>query len=253
MKRLLRKRGVQAGLGWVLWLNLALARRTTRWRHEGLDRIAPALISGQPAIGLFWHGRIPICLGLAQIWWKREGLRCLISPSGDGEFVAQALARARFPAIRASSARKGDAAKARAIVGAFRDAVTWVKSGGVLIVTPDGPRGPGEVIALGALQIARRTGAPIYLMGVSVSSAITLNTWDKLTFAWPFGRGATVWDGPFHVPADADEAALKALSESLSRRLSAVTRRADVLCGAAARPEVHGEERDYGRSEGLPG
>jgi lysophospholipid acyltransferase (LPLAT)-like uncharacterized protein len=253
VKKLLRKPGVQAFLGWVLWLNLALVRRTTRWRHEGLDRIAPVLETGQPAIGLFWHGRIPLCLGLAQVWWKREGLRCLISPSGDGEFVAQALARARFPAIRASSARKGDAAKARAIVAAFREAVAWVKSGGVLIVTPDGPRGPGEVIALGSLQIARRTGAPIYLMGVSVSPAVRLNTWDGLTFGRPFGRGATVWDGPFHVPADADDAALQALSESLSRRLSAVTRRADLLCGAAARPETQGEEHDYRGREGLPG
>ena len=253
MKKLLRRRSVQALLGWLLWLNLALVRRTTRWRHEGLDRIAPALVDGQPAIGLFWHGRIPLCLGLAQIWWRREGLRCLISPSGDGEFVAQALARARFPAIRASSARPGDAAKARAIVGAFREAVAWVKSGGVLIVTPDGPRGPGEVIALGALQIARRTGAPIYLMGVSVAPALRLQTWDRLTFARPFGRGATVWEGPFHVPADSDDAALQELSESLSRRLSAVTRRADLLSGALTRPSPQADEQDYREREGLPG
>ena len=253
MKKLLRRPGVQAVLGWLLWLNLALVRRTTRWRHEGLDRIAPALVAGQPAIGLFWHGRIPICLGLAQIWWAREGLRCLISPSGDGEFVAQALARAKFPAIRASSARKGDSAKARAIVAAFREAVAWVKDGGVLIVTPDGPRGPGEVIALGSLQIARRTGAPIYLMGVSVSPAIRLKTWDRLTFGGVFGRGATVWDGPFHVPAEADEEALQDLADSLSRRLSAVTRRADVLSGALASSALQGGEQDYRGREGLPG
>lgn len=251
MKKLLRKPGVQAVLGWALWLNLALVRRTTRWRHEGLERMAPALVSGRPAIALFWHGRIPLCLGLAQIWWRREGLRCMVSPSGDGEFVARALARARFPAIRTSSARKGDAAKARAVVAAFREAVAWVKGGGVLVVTPDGPRGPGERIALGSLQIARRTGAPIYLMGVAAAHAITLNTWDRLTFAWPFGRGATVWDGPFHVPADADDTALQVLADELSRRLSAVTRRADQLCGAPGGRTA--EARDYRGREGLPG
>lgn len=251
MKKLLRKPSVQAVLGWALWLNLALVRRTTRWRHEGLERIAPALVTGQPAIALFWHGRIPLCLGLAQIWWRREGLRCMVSPSGDGEFIARALARARFPAIRTSSARKGDAAKARAIVAAFREAVAWVKGGGVLVVTPDGPRGPGEVIALGSLQIARRTGAPIYLMGVSAAHAITLDTWDRLTFAWPFGRGATVWEGPFHVPAEADDAALQTLAEDLSRRLSAVTRRADLLAGAGRARQA--EAQDFRGREGLPG
>ena len=41
-------------------------------------------------------------------------------------------------------------------------------------ITPDGPRGPNEVIAPGALQIAKRTGAPIYLMGVAAAPALHL-------------------------------------------------------------------------------
>lgn len=234
MKKLIRQPWAQALLGWVLWLVLVVTRRTLRWRHENLECAEPVLKDGAPVVALFWHGRIPLALGVAQIWWRRDKLRCMVSPSADGEFIAQALARARFPAVRVSSAKKGDANKARAAVAGFREALTWVKDGGVLVVTPDGPRGPNEVIAPGALQIAKRAGAPVYLMGVAASPAAQLDTWDKVMFARPFGRGATVWDGPFHVPADADEAMIERLIAEWSARLSALTRRAEDLASGRA-------------------
>jgi len=79
------------------------------------------------------------------------------------------------------------------------------------------------------MAIARKPGAPIYLMGLAISPAITLDTWDRITFAWPFGRGATAWDGPYYVPADADDAALGALTEELSAKLTATRARAEAL------------------------
>ncbi|HEY9233551.1 MULTISPECIES: lysophospholipid acyltransferase family protein [Phenylobacterium] len=229
MKKVLRHPGVQAFLGWVLYLHLIVTLRSRRWVHDNLECVEPVLSDGKPAIGLFWHGGIPLCLGLAPVWWRRDKVRCMVSPSADGEFIAQALSRAGFPAIRTSSAKKGDTAKARAAVAAIREAIGWVGQGGVLIVTPDGPRGPAEVIAPGSLQIAKKTGAPIYLMGLAVSPAIELDTWDRVTFAWPFGRGATAWDGPFYVPPDANEATMTALIQDLSAKLTATTQRAKAL------------------------
>jgi lysophospholipid acyltransferase (LPLAT)-like uncharacterized protein len=58
-----------------------------------------------------------------------------------------------------------------------------------------------------------------------------MNTWDRIMWAAPFGRGVVVWDGPLHVPADADEAAISALIADWSARLSAATRRAEALVG----------------------
>jgi lysophospholipid acyltransferase (LPLAT)-like uncharacterized protein len=110
-----------------------------RWRHENLDAVEPTLAGRTPAIALFWHGRIPLCLSMAPQWWRRD-TRALISPSADGEFIAQALARAGFPAIRGSSAKKGaDAAKTRGASAAFRETLSWLKGGGALVITPDGP------------------------------------------------------------------------------------------------------------------
>ena len=229
MKSLLRDRRVQAVLAWILVLYLRVVRRTVRWRHENLAAVEPALKADHGALALFWHGRIPLCLIMGDTWRVRDKRRCMISPSADGAFLAVALEELGYPAIRASTAKKGDSAKARALVAAFREAVNWVADGGLLVITPDGPRGPNEVIAAGSVQIARRTGAPVYLMGMAASPALRLGDWDRMMLPLPFGRGWMVWDGPCHAPADADEAAVEALAAAWSGRLAAATRRAEAL------------------------
>ena len=237
MKGLLRHPGVQAVLGWILAAYLKLVLRTVRWRHINVECVEPVLSGESGALALFWHGRIPLCLAVAPQWW-RKGTRALISPSADGEFIAQALAHAGFPAIRMSSAKKGDSAKARAAVAGFREAMTWVGQGGALVITPDGPRGPNEVIAAGSLQIARRAKVPVYLMGIAAAPALQLDTWDKVMLAAPFGRGAVVWEGPLRVPSDAGEAEIAELCADWSARLSAITRQAEREVGRTPLPDA---------------
>jgi lysophospholipid acyltransferase (LPLAT)-like uncharacterized protein len=231
LKGILRNDGVQAVLGWLLGSYLRIVLATVRWRHENVACVEPVLAGDSGAIALFWHGRIPLCLAMAPQWWRKR-TRAFVSPSADGEFIAKALAMSGFPAIRVSSAKKGDSAKARQAVAAIREAVTWVADGGALVVTPDGPRGPNEVIAPGAVQIAKRSGQPVFLIGIAANPALQArNTWDKVMFALPFGRGAAVWEGPLHVPADADDVTIARLIEDWSGRLSAATRRAESLVG----------------------
>ena len=232
MKAFLRSDGVQAFLGWLLGAYLRIVLRTVRWRHENVECVEAVLADdAKGAIALFWHGRIPLCLATAPQWWRKR-TKALISPSADGEFIARALAMSGFPAIRVSSAKPGDTAKMRQAVTAIREATGWVAGGGALVVTPDGPRGPNEVIAEGSLQIARRSGQPVYLMGIAAAPAAQMrSTWDQVMWAAPFGRGVVVWEGPLYVPADADTAAIAGLIADWSGRLSAATRRAEALVG----------------------
>lgn len=220
---------MQAVLAWLLVGYLVAVGRTLRWRYENRGVVEPALGAQHGAVALFWHSRISLCLAVDDAWGLRTKRRCMISPSSDGAFLALALERLGYPSIRASTAKPGDSAKARAAAAAFREAVDWIADGGLLVITPDGPRGPNEEITPGAVQIARRTGAPVYLMGLAASPAIRLKGWDRMMLALPFGRGAMVWDGPCHCPADADDASVKELARSWSARLSAATRRAEAL------------------------
>ena len=226
MKGILRSAPVQYTLGLILTGYIWVMLRTVRWKHHNLECVEPVLAGDSCAISLFWHGRIGLCLATAPQWWRKR-THALISPSADGEFIAQALARNGFPAIRGSSAKEGDVAKTRAAARAFREAMNWLKGGGVLIVTPDGPRGPNEQIAPGTLQIAKRSGAPVFLMGIAATPAIQLKSWDKAMFGLPFGRGAVFWEGPLTAPASATDAEINALAADWSAKLSAATRRAE--------------------------
>jgi lysophospholipid acyltransferase (LPLAT)-like uncharacterized protein len=230
LKKLLRSDAVQNLLGWCLGVYIRLILSTVRWTHENLECVEPVLAGDAGAVALFWHGRIPLCLATAPQWW-RKNTKAMISPSSDGQFIATALEMAGFPGIRTSTAKKGDTAKARQAVTALREAVAHVAGGGALVITPDGPRGPNEVIAPGALQIAKRSKQPVFLMGIAANPALQMNGWDKIMFAAPFGKGAVVWEGPLYAPADADDATAEALLADWSARLSAVTRRAEALVG----------------------
>src|SRR5690606_22774473 len=167
--------GVQRILAWLFagWMRLCVA--TMRWRRENADLVASTREGG--VIVAFWHSRIGLSPA-AHPDLGRRPMRALISLSRDGEFIAAAVARLGFPAIRGSSAKSGSA-KAKGGSAAFRDSLRWVRSGGGLALTPDGPRGPAEQMAEGAPALARATDAPVLLLGLAARPAIRLNSWDR--------------------------------------------------------------------------
>jgi lysophospholipid acyltransferase (LPLAT)-like uncharacterized protein len=74
----------------------------------------------------------------------------------------------------------------------------------------------------------------VFLMGMAVRPALRLDTWDKIAWGMPFGRGAVVWVGPLTAPKDADEAALVAMQREWSAQLTAATERAEALAAGKA-------------------
>lgn len=223
--RPLRSAWVQATLAWLLagWLRLCLA--TIRWRHENREAAEGVWDAGGGVIVCFWHSRIalsPACWPLD----RAQEPRVLVSLSPDGEFIARAVARLGFPAIRGSSAKKAAPDKAKGGAAAFRDVLRWIQGGGGIALTPDGPRGPAERMAEGAVTLARLSGAPVLLVGLAVRPGVKLDTWDQARLPLPFGRGAIVWDGPSRLKRDADAEAARA---EWTARLSAATRRAEAM------------------------
>lgn len=222
--RPLRSPVVQTTLAWLLagWLKLCLS--TMRWRHENLPVAEDIWKAGGGVIVCFWHSRIalsPACWPLD----RAQEPRVLISLSPDGEFIARAVQKLGFPAIRGSSSKKAAPDKAKGGAGAFRDVLRWIQGGGGIAVTPDGPRGPAEQMAEGAIMLARLSGAPVLLVGLAASS-VTLDTWDRARLPLPFGKGAIVWDGPIVAGRETD---MEAARTEWAARLSAATRRAEAM------------------------
>ncbi len=223
--RPLRIPWVQTTLAWVLseWMRFCFA--TIRWTHENEGVAEEIWARGGGVLCVFWHSRI----GLSPATWpldRAQPTKALISLSPDGQFIAKAVARLGFPAIRGSSSNKDKADRAKGGSQALRDGLRQLKLGG-LAITPDGPRGPANVMAEGLPMLARLSGAPALFIGVSCSPAIRLGSWDRAVLPLPFARGAIVWDVATYPPgADMTE-----VTAAWTARLNAVEARADSISG----------------------
>ena len=223
--RPLRNPIVQISMAWILseWMRFCFA--TIRWEHENEEVAEEVWNDGGGVLCAFWHSRI----GLSPACWplhRAQPAKALISLSADGEFIAKAVARQGFPAVRGSSANKDKVKQAKGGTQALRDGLKQLKVG-ALALTPDGPRGPARQMAEGLPLMARISGAPVLFIGISCKPAIRLNSWDKAVLPLPFGKGAIVWDKAWY-PAGAEVAEV---ASAWTERLTAVEARADVLTG----------------------
>ena len=234
MKRWLRRPWVQAILGRLIAAYIELVIATLRWKRENEAPARAALDGPEGLIALFWHGRIVPAIACRPIL-KDKPRTVMISLSPDGEFIALAAERLRIPTIRGSTGRSSGrrgGKLAKGGVGAFRQAMQILASGQVMIMTPDGPRGPNEVMQLGPVQLARASGRPVFMMGLAVRPAIRLGSWDKGRVPLPLGRAALVFEGPLSVAANADDAALEVARADWQARLRAAQARSEAMLEA---------------------
>ena len=224
MKRLLRHPIFQAALANILGQYLWFALRTTRWTLDGEAHAAPYL-AGQPVIAAFWHERLPLMPQLCDMARARRpdgGLRMhvLVSQSRDGRFIAAVLRRFRLQVVLGSSS-KGGAAGMRALLALLAD-------GGQIAVTPDGPRGPRRVAAVGVAQMAAASGITVLPCSAQISRRRIMRSWDRMVIPLPFTRGVVVCGAPIPVPPEGWQDALPQIQAALN----AVADRADLLCPA---------------------
>ena len=227
MKALLRSRSVQIILGTLLGGYLWLVLHTIRWRRINREVVDEQLREPGGVLGCFWHGEIAASIAGQPVCVPVRPTRLMISLSADGEFISRAMAWHGFGSIRGSSRKTRDPRRAASGGSAYRQSLEWVGKGGILVLTPDGPRGPAREMAEGIVRIAARTGAPLYLMGFAARPALRLKTWDRMLLPAPFGRGVLVFDGPLRAPADVDAEAIARLRREWSERLTRVTEAAE--------------------------
>jgi hypothetical protein len=223
--RPLRNPVIQSLLASLLaaWMRFCFA--TIRWTYEGRVHAEAVWAAKGGVICAFWHSRI----GLSPACWdltRAQPAKALISLSADGEFIAKAVARQGFPAVRGSSANRDKADAAKGGSRALRDGLKQLKVG-ALAITPDGPRGPVRVMAEGMPLMAKMSGAPVLFIGMSCKPAIRLNSWDRALLPLPFARGAVVYD----LDRYPDGADLADVTAAWTERLTAVEGRADAITG----------------------
>lgn len=164
---------------WIVRLGVWLVRllgSTWRIRRVHGERFDAALASGDPVVFALWHGQMLPLL----YQHRRQGVAVLISEHNDGEIIARIAEHLGFGTIRGSTSRGAS----RALIAMARH----LREGGTIAITPDGPRGPARSFAAGALAAAQRAGATVMPVGVSVSRAWRLRSWDGFLIPKPFSR-----------------------------------------------------------------
>ena len=226
LKRLLRRPTMQAFLASLLGRYLDFALRTTRWTLYGEAHLAAYILA--PAVGAFWHERLPLMPAMWHMVAARSGgrarARVLVSRHSDGRFIGDLLRRFGIGVVHGSTARRGED---RGGATGVRALLALLDAGDHVVVTPDGPRGPRRVPAPGVAQISALSGIPVVPCAAQTTHRWTLATWDRMVLPLPWGRGAIVCGAPIAVPREDWAAALPAIAEAIS----AASDEADRLCG----------------------
>lgn len=220
LKRLLRGQAVRGASAWLLGLYLDLALRSTRWTLHG------AMPDQGPAIVAFWHECLPL---MPRLWLMayRAGTfphaDVLISRHRDGQLIGAIMRRFHVRVVHGSSSQGRESRGGSASV---RRLLSVLAGPGLVVITPDGPRGPRRVAAPGVAQLAALSGVAVVPAAAHTTRRRILRSWDRMILPLPFGRGVIVCGDPIPVPRRARDTALRQIEAALTE----VTERAAALC-----------------------
>ncbi len=148
----------------------------------------------QRVLHAFWHARMLMIPRISIGVWHGY---MLISSHRDGGFIADTMHLLGIDTVRGSSTRGG----ARAMLKMLRAVKDENRH---LAITPDGPKGPREVVQKGTVQLAMKAGLPVIPVCYATKRHWRINSWDRFYIPQPFTRGVFVFGDAVAVPPDDD-------------------------------------------------
>lgn len=202
----------QWGMAGYIWL----LRLTCRIRVvQGEQHLEDALARGTPVVPCAWHQRlVPSGLFLRSLVPRGMNVGFLISPSREGEFMSRVAHNHRVKPIRGSSSRTGREAM-QALIEAVRAGISPMMYG-------DGPRGPARVFKTGAVILASRSGAPLFLVGAAASRYWQVKSWDAFHVPKPFCCFTVAVGEPWPIGALKGTQEAEDIAKELGHRLDAL-------------------------------
>lgn len=181
---------------------IRLVDRTGRWDVICPPETAALIREGRPFIGAFWHGRL---LMIYPAWRRllvelgenqKRQPHAIISAHGDGQLIELATNRFGMKALWGSSRRGG--------ADVMRKAKRVLAEGDIIVITPDGPRGPRMRAKTGIAHLAGKAGVPVVPFTFAARRQHSFNSWDRFTLVWPFASGVLAFGEPLHLSDAAD-------------------------------------------------
>lgn len=163
---------------------------------KGLERFVTNAQTGK-SILMLWHNRLGILPELLAHYAPQFIYCGVISKSQDGELLS-ILAKSY---IIGRTLRVPHNARHQALGKMINQ---LKQSNEIIVITPDGPRGPRFQIKQGVIVAAKETSASIIPFTWSASRFWQMSTWDKLIIPKPFSRIVAVWGEPILLEKDSD-------------------------------------------------
>jgi lysophospholipid acyltransferase (LPLAT)-like uncharacterized protein len=189
-------------IAWAVYWLVRVIGPTLRFEFVGKRNAVNRVETGQACIGAFWHR----CIFPALWYYRNQGFVVMITMNFDGLWTSRVVEKLGYRVAQGSSSRGG--------VNALNVMAREVEAGWDVAFTPDGPRGPRYVAKPGPVMLARRTGKPVTVFHIGLSSAYTFEkSWDRFRLPFPFSRAVLMMSPPIYVSKDADR-------EEMERKIS---------------------------------
>lgn len=160
-----------SGTIWTIGTALGL---TWRFKFHIPPSVDPYSDFNGGVIYCFWHSQL---LSLAYAF-RNTGKTAVVSESHDGRRAAAVARHWNHDIIAGSSSHGG--------MAALRNCVKALKRGKSIVITPDGPRGPREVVKAGVAQIALISSSQVVAVTARPKRAWKLRSWDRFVIPRPF-------------------------------------------------------------------
>ena len=188
IKRINKNKLGQKLLGYIVFIITSLTYKSISWK-ELKKTNSYCYRKREPIIFCTWHNRL-YC-GPYLLPTKQLVINALQSSHSDGMMTDILFKLINMKIIYGSSKKKG--------VSAFIKMIRAINNGESVAITPDGPKGPKEIVKDGIIKLALTTGAPIVPLFWKVKNHKILNSWDNFIIPFPFSTGVYVFGKPFHI------------------------------------------------------
>ena len=185
---------------------------TLRKKNLNLDLCKEIRTKSGKAILTLWHSHL---FYLTYHFREMRDLYIMVSPSKDGDLIANVGKYLGYKVVRASSFKK--------TVPGTRECLKFLKKDFKIGLIADGSRGPRHQAQPGSVQLSRITGAPVYTLTWDATLKYEFSSWDRFILPLPFSKVTLNFGPPIIVPSDADKETIRQKQDELTALLNQIT------------------------------
>lgn len=148
-------------------------------------------------VAAIWHQEV-LCVPWA---YRRLHPQTIASVGDSGEVITRLLELCNYTVFRGGSSKRES--RRKKILAEFIEHLRTVDRPAVG-VTVDGSSGPAFRMKTGAIVMAMKIDAPVYVVRTWCRRRILLRTWDRMMVPLPFNKIVILAEGPYELPDNLD-------------------------------------------------